>query len=77
VKSTSHGEGNAEPYHLALLLDLKQLGIELVDQHFAGQADPSVFLCHVTVRLVGIARLIGAAWPTTGTWATKPASNLG
>jgi hypothetical protein len=61
VKSASHGEGNAEAHHLALLLDFEQLGIELVDQHLAGQADPSVFLCHVTVRLVGIARLIGAA----------------
>jgi hypothetical protein len=40
-------------------------------------SSPSGFLCHVTAHLVGMARLIGAAWPTTGTWATKPASNLG
>jgi hypothetical protein len=60
-----------------LLLDLEQLGIELVDQHLAGQADPSVFLGHLTVRLVAMARLIGAAWPTTGTSSTTPASNLG
>jgi len=77
VKSTLHGEGNAKAHHLALLVDLEQLGIDLVDQQLAGQADPSVFLCRVTVRLVGMVRLIGAAWPTTATWATTPASKLG
>jgi hypothetical protein len=53
VTSAIHGEGNAEPDHLAVLVDLEQLGIDRVDQHLAGQADPSAFLCHVTVRLVG------------------------
>jgi hypothetical protein len=58
VKSASHGEGNTEAHHLALLVDLEQLGIDRVDQHLAGQADPSVLRCHVTVRLVAMARLI-------------------
>jgi hypothetical protein len=39
-------------------VDLEQPGIELIDQHLAGQADLSVFLGHVFARLVGIARLI-------------------
>ena len=36
VKAAFHGEGYDESHDLALLLDLKQLGIDLVDQHLAG-----------------------------------------